>query len=52
MIVISWSIENRLVLRTILIGSMIVIVSWAIENNSQFEDYSSWVYEYYRFLAY
>ena len=42
---VSWAIEKyfSLILRSILAGPIIVIVSWAVENNLvYFGGYSSW----------
>ena len=39
-------------MKSFLVGSMIVIVSWAIENNLvYFWGYSGWVYDYDKLLV-
>ena len=44
---------TKFILRTILVGPMIVIVFWAIENNLvYFEGYSGWTFGCNSFLGY
>ena len=51
--IVSWAFgEYHLFLRSILVGSIIVIVSWVIENNLvYFRGYSGWVYDCVSFLV-
>ena len=53
-VIVSWAFENNLVyLRSILVGSMIVTVFWAIEKYlSLFYGYFGWVDDCDSFLVY